>query len=237
MNAPQTPKPRRRIAGEVKPADTRPAPASAGSAAKVKLPKPSLPKRARPEPSPPTTATLPAAPARPDALRVPRQRPSAVFVGLVALAIASVAFGVFGVWRGTEQVSSSSVVEARANATDAAASAIETIYTYEYNNLDEHTRASRATMTPKLAKSVEPTTRVLKKLAPLRKARVKAVVRYAAAKECGDNCSPRKATVLVFFDMASANAESEKPTVKTPRMDVVMVERKGKWLVDEIKTL
>ena len=240
MNAPQTPggpSKRRRIAGEAKPGDASPAPV-APSGPKAKLPKPKLPKRPHPEPAAPTTTSdLPAAPPRSDAIRVSRPKPSVAFVTLVVLAIASLGFGAFGVWRGVDEGRSNSIVEARAGATDAAASAIETIYTYEYNNLDEHTRKSRATMTPKLAKTVGPTTRALKQLAPLRKTRVKAVVRYAAAKECGDRCSPRKATVLVFFDLARVNADSEKPTVETPRLDVFMVEREGKWLVDNIDAL
>lgn len=250
MNAPQTPggpSKRRRIAGEVKPGDASPAPATP-SGPKAKLPKPKLPKRPNPpragraggtptQPAPPTTSDLPAAPPRSEAIRVSRAKPSVGFVLLLVLAVASLGFGAYGVWRGVDERRSNSIVEARAGATDAAASAIETIYTYEYNNLDEHTRKSRATMTPKLAKSVAPTTRALKQLAPLRKTRVKAVVRYAAAKECGDRCSPHKATVLVFFDLARANADSEKPTVETPRLDVFMVERNGKWLVDNIDAL
>ena len=239
MNAPQTPggpSKRRRIAGEVKPGDASAAPV-APSGPKAKLPKPKLPKRPNPEPAAPTTSDLPAAPPRSDAVRVSRPKPSVAFVTLLVLAIASLGFGTYGVWRGVDERRSNSIVDARAGATDAAASAIETIYTYEYDNLDEHTRKSRATMTPKLAKSVAPTTRALKQLAPLRKTRVKAVVRYAAAKECGDRCSPHKATVLVFFDLARVNADSEKPTVETPRLDVFMVEREGKWLVDNIDAL
>ncbi len=247
MNAPKPPggpSKRRRIAGEVKPGDAAAAPV-APSGPKPKLPKPKLPKPPRAgraadtpmQPAAPTTSDLPAAPPRSDAIRVSRPKPSVAFVTLLVLAIASLGFGAYGVWRGVDERRSNSIVEARADATDAAASAIETIYTYEYDNLDEHTRKSRATMTPKLAKSVAPTTRALKQLAPLRKTRVKAVVRYAAAKECGDSCSPRKATVLVFFDLARVNADSEKPTVETPRLDVSMVEREGKWLVDDINAL
>lgn len=238
MSAPQKPdRPpkRRRIAGEVKPAVV---PSVANqSESKPKLSKPKLPKRPKADPAPPTASELPAAPPRSDAVRVPRRRPSAVLVTLLILAIASVGFGAYGTWRGVNEWRSSNFAEAHADAAAAAASAVETIYSYRYNALDEHMRAAQATMTPKFAKSLPPLTQVLKRLAPQRKAQVKAVVRYAAAKECGDNCSPHKATVLVFLDMASAYADSEKPTVAGPRVDVVMVERNGKWLVDDVDWL
>jgi hypothetical protein len=230
VNAPQPPKPRRRIAGEAKPGEALGAP-------QPKPSKPKLPKRPKSEPVRATTSDLPAAPPRPDSLRVRRPKPPAIVVILLVLAIGSVGFGAFGVWRGIDEWRSDSVVEARADATDAAASAVETIYSYRYNNLDEHMRAAQATMTPKFAKTLPSATRVLKKLAPLRKTQVKAVVRYAAAKECGNACSPHKATVLVFLDMASADADSDKPRVVSPRIDVVMVERNGEWLVDNIKWL
>jgi Mce-associated membrane protein len=243
VNAPQPPKPRRRIAGEAKPGE-----ASVAPEAKPKLPMPKLPKRPNPpragraggaptQPTVATTSDLPAAPPRLDTVRIRRPKPSATVVILLVLAIGSLGFGAFEVWRGVDEWRSNSIVDARGDATDAAASAVETIYSYRYNNLDEHMRASQATMTPKFAKKLPSATRVLKKLAPLRKTQVKAVVRYAAAKECGETCSPHKATVLIFFDMASANADSEKPTVVSPRIDVSMVERNGEWLVDDIKWL
>jgi hypothetical protein len=233
VSAPQPPKPRRRIAGEAKPGEAAGAPEPTPS--KPKLPK--LPKRPKAEPAVTTTVDLPAAPPRPESARVPRAKLSTTFVGLLALAIVAVAFGAFGVWHGVNQWRESSMVESRDAATDAAASAVETIYSYRYNKLDEHLRAAQATMTPKFGKTVPSATRVLKKLAPLRRTQVKAVVRNAAAKECGDACSPRKATVLIFFDMASAYADSDKPTVVSPRIDVFMVERNGEWLVDNIKWL
>lgn len=230
MNAPQPPKPRRRIAGEAKP----------GQAPSAPQPKPSklkLPKRPKAEAAVTTTTDLPAAPPRLESVQVPRAKPSATFVGLLALAIVAVAFGAFGVWSGVNQWRDNSMVESRAAAAEAAASAVETIYSYKYDKLDEHMRASQEAMTPKLAKTVPPTTRVLKKLAPLRKTQVKAVVRYAAPKECGDACTPHKATVLIFLDMASAYADSDKPKVVSPRIDVFMVERNGTWLVNNIKWL
>ena len=236
-NTPGGPSKRRRIAGEVKPADASTAPASDTPKSKVKLSKPKLPKRPAEEPQLTTTADLPAAPARPDAVRVPRRRPSVLLVALLILAIASVGFGAFGVWRGVENWRSNNIAETRAVAADAAASASEKIFTYRYNELDEHMRESQATMTPKFAKKFRAISPALNALAPQRKIQVKAVVRHVATKECGDKCSPQKATVLLFVDQARLSADTDKPTVFGNRIEVFMVERNGTWLVDDIKAL
>ena len=242
MSAPQTPggpAKRRRIAGEVKPADAS-VPPVAPSEPKSRLPKPKLPKRDKPSaPPPPPSATsdLPAAPARLESAQIPRRRPSNLLIALIALALASVGFAGFGVWNVVQEARTPSLVETRADATDAAASAAEEIFSYKYSALDEHMRDAQATMTPKFAKKFRAIAPALNALAPQRKIQVKAVVRYAAAKECGDACSPVKATVLLFVDQARITGESTKPAVFGNRIEVFMVERNGKWLVDNIKAL
>ena len=243
MNAPKTPKPRRRIAGERKPGDAV-QPVAPEAPKTSKLAKPKLPKRDKPSAPPPpppppsaTAADLPAAPPRSDAVRVPRRRPSAALIALMILAIAAVGVGAYGAWRGVDEWRSNSVAETRAVATDAAASASEKIFSYRYNELDQHMRESQATMTPKFAKKFRSISPALNALAPQRKIQVKAVVRHAAAKECGDACSPQKATVLIFIDQARLSADTDKPTVFGNRIEVFMVERNEKWLVDNIKAL
>jgi hypothetical protein len=242
MNAPQPPKPRRRIAGEVKPADASAAPAPAPAESRTKLPKPKLPKREKtsvppPPPPPSATADLPSAPPRPESAQVPRRRPSNQLIALIVLAVASVGFAGFGIWRGVDSWRSESIVDARAEATDAAASASEEIFSYEYTKLDAHMRDAQATMTPKFAKKFKAISPALNALAPQRQIQVKAVVRHAAAKECGEKCSPVKATVLIFIDQARITGDSDKPAVFGNRIEVFMVDREGKWLVDNIKAL
>lgn len=237
MNAAKTPSggpsKRRRIAGEAKPADAPVTPQP------VKPSKPKLPKRPKPKPEPVAAKPidLPAAPPRPDAVQVPRRKHSPVLVTLLVLAIASLAFGTFGVWRGVDQWRGNSVADAHAAATDAAASASEKIFTYQYNKLDEHMRAAQATMTPKFAKKFRAISPALKALAPQRRIQVKAATRYAAPQECGENCSTHEATVLIFIDQARISADTDKPTVFGNRIQVFMVERDGKWLVDNINAL
>ena len=241
MNAPKTPKPRRRIAGERKPGEAV-QPVAPVAPKTSKLAKPKLPKRDKPSapPEPPPlqpTSELPAAPPRSDAVRVPPRRPSAALIALMVLAIASVGFGAYGAWRGVDEWRGNSVAETRAVATDAAASASEKIFSYRYNELDQHMREAQATMTPKFAKKFRSISPALNALAPQRKIQVKAVVRHSAAKECGDKCSAEKATVLIFIDQARISADTDKPTVFGNRIEVFMVERNEKWLVDNIKAL
>lgn len=233
MTTPQQPSRRRRIAGEVKPGEAPAAPPPSVS----KPGKPKLPKRPKVEPTDSTTVGLPAAPPRPEAVRVPRAKPSVTVVALLVLAIASLGFGAFGVWRGVDEWRSNSLVESRVDATDAASSAAEEIFSYRYNLLDEHFRESQKSMTPKFGKKFRSISPALKALAPQRKIQVKAVVRYAAAKECGDTCTPDKVTVLIFLDQARVSADTDKPTVFGNRIEMFMVERNGKWLVDNIKAL
>ena len=105
--------------------------------------------------------------------------------------------------------------------------------------------ASRTTAEPvqnsprriSFAKKFESIAPALQDLAPQRKIQVKATVRNAAPVECGDSCSADRATVLVFIDQARVADDAEEPTVFGNRIELMMVERDGRWLVNEIKAL
>jgi hypothetical protein len=241
VSTPQPPR-RRRIAGESKPG--------------VAAPKPLVKKGAKPRPTSKTktpktsTAPAPEAPSRPAALDVPttataartrRFRVPSVsgrLGALVALTAAAVVFGaVFGVKGLMEWRDDSGIVEAHEQAATSAASAGETIFTYQYNQLDEHLKDAKAIMTPSFAKKFESIAPALQDLAPQRKIQVEATVRNAAAEDCGSRCSADRATVLVFIDQARVADGSEKPTVFGNRIELMMVERDGRWLVNEIKAL
>ena len=244
MSTPQPPR-RRRIAGESKPGAPAPKTSVAKKAAKLrqssKTPtqKPPVPKPVAPE-SPARPATTPAAPdpteARPRRFRLPRL--SRRFGLLVALTVAAVAFGaVFGIRGLLEWRDDTGVVEAHEKAATTAASAGETIFTYQYNQLDDHLRDSKATMTPSFGKKFESIAPALRDLAPQRKIQVKATVRNAAAIECGTTCRSDRATILVFIDQARVADGAKEPTVFGNRIELVMVERDGRWLVNNIKAL
>ena len=128
----------------------------------------------------------------------------------------------------------SGIVEAHEKAATAAAEAGETIFTYQFNQLPKHLEDAKATMTPAFAKKFESIAPALQELAPQRKIQVKATVRNAAPIECGDKCRDDRATVLVFIDQARVASDAEEPTVFGNRIKLNMVERDGRWLVDNI---
>ena len=249
MSTPQPPR-RRRIAGESKPGVTAPKPstkkgAKARPTTKAKPPKtPKAPKTTTPKPPAPEAPSRPAPPdvpttataARPRRFRVPSV--SRRFGALVALTVAALVFGaVFGVKGLMQWRSDSGIVEAHEQAATSAASAGETIFTYQYNQLEEHLKDSKAIMTPDFGKEFESIAPALQDLAPQRKIQVKATVRNAAAEDCGSECSPNRATVLVFIDQARVADGAEKPTVFGNRIELRMVEQDGRWLVDDVKAL
>ena len=242
-----TPKPpRRRIAGESKPGVTAPKPvvkrgAKLRPTPKAKGPKTSTPKPPAPEAPPrpvvPESSPEPvAAESRTRRFSVPRM--STRLGALVALTVAAVVFGaVFGIKGFMDWRDDSGIVEAHEKAANTAATAGETIFTYQFDKLPKHLEDAKSTMTPSFAKKFESIAPALQELAPQRKIQVKATVRNAAAIECGDKCRADRATVLVFIDQERAADDAEEPTVFGNRIELRMVERDGRWLVDNIDAL
>ena len=247
-----TPKPpRRRIAGESKPGAPAPKPPVVKKAAKLRStpktqPKKAQPKKAQPPKPPapevPSTSVAPDVPstaaAEPRSRRFRLQRMSTRLGALVALTVAAVVFGaVFGVKGFMEWRSDGGIVEAHEKAATTAAEAGETIFTYQFDQLPKHLEDAKATMTPSFAKKFESIAPALQELAPQRKIQVKATVRNAAAIECGNKCRDDRATILVFIDQARVASDAEEPTVFGNRVELEMVERDGRWLVDNIDAL
>ncbi len=122
-------------------------------------------------------------------------------------------------------------------ASAAASAAAETIFSYQYNELDEHLTDSKKLMTSKFAKDFEKIAPALDDIAPQRRVQVEAVGRNAAALSCGDECSPGTVNVLVFLDQARLIDGSKEPDVIGNRITLKMVHRDGVWLVDDIRAV
>lgn len=239
MSTPQPPR-RRRIAGESKPGAPAPKASVVKKAAKLRTPSKSTATKppASEAPSRPATPPASSAAAEPRTRRFSLPRWSGRFGLLVGLTVVAVAFGaVFGVRGFLEWRDDSSIAEAHEKAATTAASAGETIFTYQYNQLGEHLRDSKAIMTPSFGKKFESIAPALRNLAPQRKIQVKATVRNAAAIECGDKCSSDRATVLVFIDQARVADGAKEPTVFGNRIKLEMVNDDGSWLVNDIQAL
>jgi Mce-associated membrane protein len=249
---------RRRIAGEAKPAAPagKPVPkVPARKAAAKKAATPTAPAApAAPRPAPKIAskkavnlakpAPAPAA-ARPEsAPREKRARPDGTglrrhvraIIGSTLVLVLGIALLVAGLShaRGSGD---DGLDASRQQATSAAGTAAETIFSFRYDQLDQHLSASKAVMTPKFAKEFDKIAPALTDLAPQRKIVVKAVTREAAPLACGDECSETKVNVLVFVDQARLVGSSKQPTVFANRVAVSMVDGADGWRVDNIRAL
>lgn len=239
MSGPQ-PSKRRRIAGESKPeVATEPTGSTPPATRMPKLRRPSTSDDStnvsveKPVP-PPSPVAEPDAPAL---AKAARPKLPASSWALIALTVVAVAFGIFGAVWGVQKWTGEDPAAGRKAASDAAASAATTIFSYTYNKLPEHLAASQETMTPTFAKKFKSISPALSALAPQRKIQVKAVVRDAATLECGDACDPNKATVLIFIDQARLVGGSDQPTVFGNRIQMSMVKSGDRWLVSNVKAL
>lgn len=167
-----------------------------------------------------------------------RRRDILPILVLALFAAASMAIGSIVLVNGLKDSGNNGdVATARTQASAAAGSAAETIFSFRYDKLDDHLSASQALMTPKFAKDFKKLAPALTELAPQRKIVVKAAVSDAAALPCGSNCATDKAEVLVFLDQARLIGDSKTPTVFANRIKVSMVRSGGDWLVSDIRAL
>lgn len=179
--------------------------------------------------------TTSAAPVEPSG---PRGRPPLGRVLLLAMVVAALVFGAFFGYRGVAEWRQTHGVDgAHEQAAETAASAAETIFTYRYDQLDQYLEDSKDVMTPSFAKDFETISPALNDLAPQRKIQVEATTRDSAALPCGDDCTRSEAKVLLFVDQARLADGSQVPTVFGNRVELTMVERDGRWLVDDIQAL
>ncbi len=182
-----------------------------------------------------TSETASAVPAEPSG---PRGRLPLGRVLLLAMVVGALVFGAFFGYRGVAEWRQTHGVDgAHEQAAETAASAAETIFTYRYDQLDQYLEDSKDVMTPSFAKDFETISPALNDLAPQRKIQVEATTRDSAALPCGDDCTRSEAKVLLFVDQARLADGSQVPTVFGNRVELTMVERDGRWLVDDIQAL
>lgn len=186
--------------------------------------------------------SAPSEPKRPKADRPagsrPRRRDLLWLVPSTLIAVAALVVGAFFLVSPPGSGNSAADVESsQRQASSAAASAAETIFTFRYDALDEHLKASKALMTPAFAKEFDKIAPALTELAPQRQIQVQAEARESAALPCGDECSAKKADVLVFVDQARLVGDSTEPTVFANRIKVSMVKSDDGWLVSNIRAL
>lgn len=169
----------------------------------------------------------------------PSRRDLKWLIPSTAAALAALIVGVWLAVQGIQDIRNNDGDRAAAEreASAAASAAAETIFSYQYNELDEHLTESKKLMTSKFAKDFEKIAPALDDIAPQRRVQVEAVGRNAAALSCGDECSPGTVNVLVFLDQARLIDGSKEPDVIGNRITLKMVHRDGVWLVDDIRAV
>ena len=258
---------RRRIAGESAPAakkttakkapvkkptvkktTAKKAPAKKAPAKKVATAKVATPVNVAPPPKVvapkvASVATRPSPAQRPAPQSAGRNKPSRRELGwLIPAALLALAALVIGGWlavQGVKDVTQDDGERASTEkaASSAASTAAETIFSYNFNELDKHLTDSEKLMTSSFAKDFAKIAPALDEIAPQRKVQVQAVSRNAAALSCGDECSPGTVNVLVFLDQARLVDGSKDPDVIGNRITMKMVQRDGQWLVDDIRAV
>jgi hypothetical protein len=237
---------RRRIAGESKPAapTKKAAPRKTPVVRKPAIAKPTFAKspvaKKTPVVEPPSPKTSNAPASGPGDRGGPSARDLLWLVPATLVAGAALIVGGWLTVKGASDLGGGGdddLVSSQRQAASAAGTAAETVFSFRYDQLDEHVSASKALMTPKFAKDFDKIAPVLTELAPQRKIVVQAETRDAAALNCGDECSDTKANILVFIDQARLVGDAKEPTVFANRITISMVKRDGTWLVNNIRAL
>ena len=243
----QTPRPRRRIAGERRPVRTdadQPTDVTTdtGLEDSPETSDPVLP----PDPAPEDTTVEPLEAVDPDALpeeatgtALPepgRSGPSWTVVTVLGVATVLVlalalALGLFR-WDVRDVRRQDRVQEATRSAPAVAERAAAAILAYDYSTLDADEKSAERYLTPSYKKRyVQTFTKLVKPNAAKVRARVKADVKASGVTQA----DPDRVTVLLYVNQTTTStANSGEPQVALNRVQLTMVRQGGTWKVDQI---
>ncbi|MGJ9421997.1 hypothetical protein [Aeromicrobium sp. CF3.5] len=161
------------------------------------------------------------------------RRTTVITAGAALVLVAGAVIG----WFGLQHFLGESTEDNRTEAVAAATNAAETIFSFSFDDLDDHTAESKALMTPAYAEQFDQIAPALTDIAPQREVVVEAVARNAAVLPCGDECSADRASVLVFVDLDRRTQDDDASTVFGNRIVVDLVKGDGDWKVGDIRAL
>lgn len=220
MTPPDSPPARRRIAGERRQRTPVGAPAADALTTPRGQEAPAVDQTAARRTSPPGSA----------------RRWALLLTPLVVLAVAALAVALLVALPAARETKA--VEDARSPAATAAATAAEQLLSFDYRTLDQERSEDAALLTPQFASTFEKTfTKILGDTAPTAQPVVTANVRAVATLECGDDCQPDQAQVLLFVDQV--NSGPTRPEAVTDENRLVLTMRKDgdRWLVADITAL
>ncbi len=125
------------------------------------------------------------------------------------------------------------VADAEQEAPATAERAAAAILAYDYQSLDADRKAAAAFMTPAFATKYGDTfEKAVKPSAEKFKAKVTADVKASSVLAA----SADKVRVLLFVDQSTTSTANDGPQLALNRVEMVMVQRGGSWLVDDISS-
>jgi Mce-associated membrane protein len=139
----------------------------------------------------------------------PRTKRGTVVLAAVTLVLALVAVAAGVSWyqmRHTPAAQNSALtdVAATAQVSQQLGDAVKTVYSYDFNRLDENERAARDVITPEFAAQFDQLFGQVRQLAPQQQAVVTATIAQSAVREIAGD----RAVVLVFLDQQATRAAS-----------------------------
>ena len=123
------------------------------------------------------------------------------------------------------------VSDARVAALAAATSGVATVLSYDYRHLDRDFAKAESLLTPQFRKQYDKTTAAgVKPLA----AKYRAVSSADVTAGGVVSAAPSRAVVLVLVSQTVTNSQLAAPRLDRSRIDVTLVERGGRWLIDRL---